>query len=332
MSKKNALIVIGLVLSCVILWWGFGQTEKQDGVGNEAEKENLIKENQEKMSVFYQSPREPISAAGQKGTPECLEFWNSLRGFDLTRKESEFPDIKSMTKSGRCNSVPPELKNLHDHFNKTCEPGANSNQCLVALYYYRAALTDFATRNMKIEQINDPKILVDKMLANREINPLLSVQAAERLSDLEPKLYEAKKAQVLGRLFIATKNSDASSEETWNALDEAIQKAKELGDSDPELIEAELMSELFRPNNIKRAQEKAKELAEDFPDEWRGPYFAAWALFKEGRGQEALDFLAEAQRRQPENARIKEAIEGIKKGDANPFRGDISFSDLSRYL
>jgi len=331
-KKRNVIILVGVLLSAAILWWGLAQTQENGSEEAGAESENHLAENQEKMAVLYQAPRESIAASGQEGTRECIEFWNNLRGFDLTRQQSEFPDIKTITKSDRCSTVPAPLKNLHDHFNKTCGPNANSSQCLVALYHYRAALTDFLTRNLKIEQITDPKVLVDKVLANREINPELSIKAAEKLSELEPNLYDAKKAQVLGRLFMATKNSAGTNEDAWGALDEAIKSAKELGGSDPELLEAELMSELFRPNNLQRAEEKAKDASEDFPGEWRGPYFAAWALFKEGRGQEALDYLAEAQKREPGNSRIKEAIEGIKKGDASPFRGDISFSDLSRYF
>lgn len=320
------------MVSVLVLWWGLAQTPENQMDQNDGNAEVRAQEDKEQVAVLYQAPRDPISGSGQEGTPECIEFWNALRGFDLTRGQTEFPDIKAVTKSGRCNSVPAVLKNLHDHFNKTCGPNENSAQCLVALYYYRAGLTDFLTRNLKIEQINDPKVLIDKMLANREINPELSVRAAEKLSELEPSLYEPRKAQVLGRLYMATKEASGANGDAWGKLDEAIRRAKELGNSDPELLEAELMSELFRSNNMVRAQEKAKEAAEDFPNQWRGPYFAAWALFKDGRGQEALDYLVEAQRRDPGNARVKEALEGIKKGDANPFKGGISFSDLSQYF
>ncbi|NBX77086.1 MAG: hypothetical protein EBQ92_11065 [Proteobacteria bacterium] len=331
MSKKNILIGCGIVVSVLVLWWGLAQAPEVQAPQSEADAEVRAQENREKMAVLYQAPRDAIGGEGKEVTPECLEFWNTLRGFDLTRGQSEFPDIKAATKSERCSSVPPALKNLHDHFNKTCGPKANSAQCLVALYYYRAGLSDFLTRNLKVEQINDPKVLIDKMLANREINPELSVKAAEKLSELEPSLYEARKAQVLGQLFLATKQASGANGDAWGKLDDAIRRAKELGNSDPELLEAELMSELFRSNNTARAQEKAKEAAEDFPNEWRGPYFAAWALFKDGRGQEALDYLVEAQRRDPGNARVRETLEGIKKGDANPFKGGISFSDLSQY-
>lgn len=332
MSKKNILIGLGVFLSVLVLWWGLAQTNENNVDSNDPDADVRVQENKEQMTVFYQAPRDPIASQNQEGTPECVEFWNALRGFDLSRQQSEFPDIKSVTKSERCSSVPPALKNLHDHFNKTCGPNANSSQCLVALYYYRAALTDFLTRNLKVESISDPLVLIDKMLANREVNPALSVKAAERLSEIEPTLYEARKAQVLGRLFMATKESAGANGEAWAALDEAIHKARELGNSDPELLEAELMSELFRSNNTAKAQEKAREASDEFPNEWRGPYFAAWALFKEGRGQEALDFLVEAQRRDPENTRVKEALEGIKKGDTHPFKGGISFSDLSQYF
>ena len=332
MSKKNILIIGGVLVSVLVLWWGLAQTSDAQRNENDGDAEVRAQENREQMAVLYRAPRDAISPEGKDVTQECLEFWNTLRGFDLSRGQTEFPDIKSASKNERCSSVPAALKNLHEHFSKTCGSDANSAQCLVALYYYRAGLSDFLTRNLKVEQINDPKILIDKVLANREINPELSAKAAEKLSELEPSLYEARKAQVLGRLYQATKEAPAGNSDIWGKLDEAIQKAKELGNSDPELLEAELMSELFRSNNTAHAQEKAKEASEDFPNEWRGPYYAAWALFKDGRGQEALDYLVEAQRRDPGNVRVKEALEGIKKGDTKPFKGGISFSDLSQYF
>lgn len=333
MKKKSLIIALVVTTVVLTLWLVVGSSLTNDSsLPESTENENVLRENQEQMAIFYQAPREALEMGKDQGTKECIEFWSSLRGLDLRLEQEGFPDVKQVTKSDLCASVPPALKNLHDHFNKVCGKDAQTAQCLVAVYYYRAALTDLLTKNQPVEKINDPKVLIDKMLANREVNPLLSVKAAERLSELEPGLYEARKAQVLGRLFMASQNKSSLNDQDWKELETSIERAKELGESDPELLEAELLGTLFREEDGKKALERAKEVAEDYPQEWRGPYYAAWALFKEGKGQESLDFLMEAYRRDPDNKRVKQALEGVKKGDANPFQGDISFSDLSQYF
>ncbi|NBV50557.1 hypothetical protein EBR78_04975 [bacterium] len=331
MNSKKAVLILGLVVVVGISWW-FTRLKLDASSQENAGNEEQLQENRERMATWYQAPREPIAGKAAVGTPECIEFWNKVRALDLNRQQEEFPDISGLQSLQPCKEVPAPLKNLNDHYQKVCHAQKDSNQCLVALYYYRAALTDYMTRDVALSSIQDPKVLIDKMLANREVDPALSVKAAERLSELEPQLYEARKAQVLGRLFMATQQKAGSADSLWREVEITIEKAKQLNESDPELLEAQMLAALLKGTDARGAEELAKEIAEDYPQEWRGPYYAAWALFKEGRGQEALDFLSEAQRRDPQNVRIREALEGIKKGDAAPFKGDISFSDLSQYF
>lgn len=330
MEKKRLIVlVVGVVLIGALWMW---TSQLESGVENPVEAEDFLRESKEQVAALYQAPREDILEAIGNLSKECQGFFRSLRSLDLTRHQEEFPDLKPLTNGDPCKEVPPALQKLQEHFEKSCRDTKNANQCLVALYYYRAAVTDYFTQSVALEKISDPKILIDKMLANREINPLVSVKAAERLSELEPTLYEARKASVLGRLFMASQSKQLDSK-NWSELDSAIERAQELGgESDPELLEAELLGRLFRENQEMEAEERAREISEDYPQEWRGPYYAAWALFKRGNKAEALDFLTEAQKRDPQNKRVSEALEGIKKGDAQPFSGSISFSDLSQYF
>jgi len=307
--KKNKYFLAGGLVTLIasLLWLTSFLGDSTEMGSSESLSDDSLRENNQQMAMFYQAPRDALTLKQGLGSKECNEFWGALRSLDLRVQQDEFPDIKQQTQSEKCTEVPVNLKNLHDHFNRMCGKKVDSQQCLVAAYYYRAALTDLMTQGLSISQINDPKILIDKMLANREINPLLSVQAAERLAEIEPRLYEARKAQVLGRLFMASQNKEGNSETDWGALETAIERARELGESDPELLEAELLSNLFKGSNGKGAEEKAREISEDFPREWRGPYYLAWALFQEGRGQEALVALNDALLRDPDNQRIQKA-------------------------
>jgi len=328
---KKTLFGIGTGIAVIAgIWLWTSQLDSQSIEDLEAEE--TLEESKEQIAALYQAPREDIQSAIKGVSQECQDFWRSLRRLDLTRHQEEFPDVQSLQQKDKCRQVPSALQKLHEYFENACSKTKEASPCLVALYYYRAALTDYLTQNVPLEKISDPKVLIDKMLANREINPLVSVKAAERLSEMEPELYEARKAVVLGRLFIASEPKQKGAQ-SWSDLDSAIEKAKELGgDSDPEILEAELLGLLLREGESADAEERAKEITEDYPQEWRGPYYAAWALHQKGKKQEALDLLAEAQKRDPQNKRVLEAMTGIKKGDAKPFSGSISFSDLSQYF
>jgi hypothetical protein len=259
-KKNKTLFAVSLVVLILGLVWLTSVSDSSIENSEDTAADDLLRENRQQMAMFYQTPRQALTMKADLGSEECRQFWSAIRELDLRVQQDEFPDIKQATNSEKCTQVPASLKSLHDHFNKVCGKSTDSQQCLVALYYYRAALTDLMTKDIPLGQINDPKIVIDKMLANREINPVFSIQAAERLAELEPKLYEAKKAQVLGRLYLSSRNKEGSSEADWQALDKAISQAREMSETDPELIEAELLSELFRASDGKLAEEKARAL------------------------------------------------------------------------
>jgi tetratricopeptide (TPR) repeat protein len=220
------------------------------------------------------------------------------------------------------------FSNLQAFYDQHCLAKPQSKECLIALYHYRAALTDFYTQKLAISEISDPQVLFDKMLANRTTAPQKSLEAAQRLTELEPHLYEAYKMEILQSLFIASQNPEKPDLD-WNRLDLVLEKARELKGQDPELVEAVLLSEIFRNSDPRSLQDRARQLSEDYPQEWRGPYYLAWGLFNEGRGQEALDALMEAKRRDPKNQRIDQTLEGLQNGKAKPFESGLSFSDLN---
>ena len=332
MNKKNQIIigVVGVVTVLIGILFTQPAVRESSESGSDTDDKRVAEENRKRVKELYQSPRESLAGNAKELSPDCQEFWSGLRGLDLRTLSKDTKSIRNKTSSEKCSAIPLPLKAVHDYFNSACKEGADPSVCWTAIYHYRAAISDYLTKEVPLSEIKDPRILLDKMLANREINPELSLKAAERLAEVEPNLYEARKAQVLGRLFLATKKPEQS-ESAWNSLEDSIQKARELSKLDPELLEAELYAEIARSSSWEHAIEKSQEVAEEFPQEWRGPYFAAWGLFKEGRGQEALDYLLEAQKRDPQNQRVKLAIEGIKKGDANPFQVNISYNDLSQY-
>jgi len=277
----------------------------------------------EAISFVVQSPRESLKGENSKLSPECQVFFDKLRELDLRDQNG----LKGSL-SNDCRKVPPSFQSLQAFFEKHCLVKPESKECLLALYHYRAALTDFFTRDIPLSQISDKKVLFDKMLANRTLDPKLSLEAAKRLSELEPHLYEAQKTQILQNLFLASQSASESNID-WHQFDSVIERATSLSAEDPELVEAQLLSQMLRSSDPRTLQDRARQLSEDFPQEWRGPYYLAWGLFNEGRGQEALDALMEAKKRDPKNSRIDQALEGLNGGKAKPFEAGLSFSDLN---
>lgn len=320
MKNKN-LFLLGLGVLGGLSY--FAVVSNKDASLPPSSDSDLNKKNQEALSFVVQSPRESLKFDNSKLSPECKKFFNQLRGLDL-RDQNGFKG----SLSDDCRKVPESFQSLQAFYEKHCLVKPESKECLLALYHYRAALTDFYNRDLPISEISDKKILFDKMLANRSLNPKLSLEAAERLSELEPHLYEAQKTQILQNLFLASQSTSESNLD-WSRFDSVMERATSLSPQDPELVEAQLLSEMFRSSDPRNLQDRARQLSEDFPQEWRGPYYLAWGLFNEGRGQEALDALMEAKKRDPKNSRIDQALEGLNGGKAKPFEAGLSFSDLN---
>lgn len=318
--KNKILIFVAVVGLGSSFFFFFFKKSDLSSQGLSAESQAL----QEKaISQLIQSPRDSLSPKSNGLSPECQEFFSKLRSLDL-RNDS----ASSSLPAEKCRKVPEAFSNLQAFYDQHCNSKPRSKECLLALYHYRAALTDFYTQDQSLSQISDPQVLFDKMLANRTTAPKKALEAAQRLSELEPHLYEAYKMEILQSLFIASQDPEKSDLD-WNRLDSVIEKARELKGQDPELIEAVLLSEIFRNTDPRSLQDKARQFSEDSPQEWRGPYYLAWGLFNEGRGQEALDALMEAKRRDPQNPRINQSLEGLQKGKAKPFESGLSFSDLN---
>jgi len=316
--NKKWIVGLGFIFIGA-LFYGFQKGNKGSEISSH--QDDLRLRNKKAVSEVIESPRDPIVPPQANLTPECKTFFGNLRALDLKGEKT----LSAITEH-QCQKVPEALTSLHSFFESQCKGKTESKNCLLAIYHYRAALTDFFTRDLPLSEIRDPRVLFDKMVANRSVAPEISLKAAERLVELKPDLYEAYKVQILQNLFIASQNPQGNSVD-WNKLETVLEKASVLNSQDPELLEAEMMVHLFRSSDPKNLQDRAKQITEDYPQDWRGPYYLAWGLFNEGRGQEAVEYLMEAKRRDQANPKIDKALEGVKNGKAKPFEAGLSFSD-----
>lgn len=298
------------------------------------------------MKKLVTAPRPPIEEKAKPSLSlECRNFWNGLRGLRLVEMLESNPDRKSLPQGTTCEQIPPELKSIHDRYAQACKDFTNADllvaarandprvvECRGALVMYRAKLSDWLTREISIDEIRDLQTLSDKLIARFQDDPEKGAEIAERMLKLNPDLYPAAKASILGKLIGAQKAAGNRPEgKEWAAVEEAIARAQQISKAEPsEMLETEAVITDIRYRDPGKLWGKAKEISEENPQLGIGPFLQGWAKFREGDHKAAKDYLQEALKREPESARYQESLDKLTSGEALPFRVGLSFSDPSQ--
>lgn len=109
----------------------------------------------------------------------CLDSWRDLREWDPS--SDEFPPKDD------CERVPTALSVYRETFLSQCKGESVTPMCLSAHRMYRAQTTFWLTRNLPSNEIYDPEILKDRILAELGTQPDKAVKDAERLVELDPE-------------------------------------------------------------------------------------------------------------------------------------------------
>ncbi len=269
-------------------------------------------------SALITAPRKPLDVKPGPGLPEsCLRFWNELRQLDLAEKNVRLP-----TASG-CAGFPPSLAQWDAAYRANCEP-APTSACEESLYDYRAAVTELLTAGTKVSDISDPKVLTDKMIARLHSGDSAAVaEVAERLLDLQPDTSTAR-AAVISRLRDAEGAAGKPDDPRWKKVDEDFDRA---GNADPKLLlDAKLYAENLRYLDPAKLSETAGEISRRNPTLGVGPYHQAWAEYQSGNRAKALELAEEASRREPADPRFRATLEGLKRGEGDPFTVNFNFN------
>ncbi len=329
--NKGILFLVAIVIA--VLAWSFipkkaasvGAPSPTPIVSKASEAPVEVVQAQQRMMMAPRQPLEPLK--GNEVSPECQTFFDDIRRVDLSQA-GEFPPKGNLFPKGeRCSKPNAALEALDAKYRESCLKVAGNNevtkdqylqmlpQCYLAFFQYRAQLTDFLTKDKKLEEINDPQVLADKLMTKMIENPAQAAEIAERLSLLEPNFYPATKAALMSRFMDANDPKNANDPEKAKKVDELIKRAESQNPKDAsELFEIEIMSQRTRGASAGDIENRAADYSRKYPEKGVGPYYSAWGLLQKGDKAGAIQSLNESIRREPLEARFRETLRKVEAG------------------
>lgn len=267
----------------------------------------------------YQAPREVLIPENPSLSGACRNFWQEIMTLDLSdarifNEPSRLPSTKG------CMAIT-EFQALQKSYEADCLASAgqtmteaNQQKCQFALFYFRANLHDFFTKDLRVDQISDPTVLIDKLFARFLKNPLNAVEVADRLVELQPDYYPAAQAQVLAKLvnhLNAGKKIVADSPEIAE-ISAGLEKLSRMKPNDPQNAEIDILLASLVDENTKQVKRKAAEMMEHDPHSATAAYYLAWSEYKSGDPVKGAEWLKRSAELAPNDPRIKATIERVK--------------------
>ncbi len=302
----------------------------------------------ERVRHIFRDPRAAIAIPAEGDVePACRTLWDEMRATVLEQALAYPPHEHALPVASGCTKFPAELSKFHAKFLEDCgdfltKPKsipqaawmAKAPQCQLALFQYRANVTDWLTRNTPLKDISDTKVLLDKLMARLADNPAAAAEVAERLLQLEPGMYPAAKAAMMSRFMDAQSTAQGKPDDPkWTKSNLAQEVASKIDPSDQaQQTELKLMTTMRQYGDPARLREQGSEMAKAFPNLPTGPYYAAWGEYLAGNKKGAMEWLEEAKRRAPTDQRVNETLGKVVKGETDAFQARLSFSqDPSQY-
>lgn len=317
MKKIVALLVLVAIVFGAYRWWRGRPVPLVDNVGGasstSAGGDDVALPAPRKE--LFTAPRAAIQPAQSVVVSEaCKQLWNGLRALDMSQKDRRLPSPAG------CEKLPGNLGTWHEAYQRACA-NPTSTECEIALYDYRAAITEELTKDTPLNQINDSKVLTDKMLARLrapQMNAAAVADVAERLLETEPNMPQAARAAVSMRIQSAASEAIGKPDDPrWKQVDEALEKASRTQEGNSRtLMEAKLISDHLRYPDPERAGQEAESLSRQHPNLGVGPFHQAWSAFDKGDRKRAEELLIEAARREP---RYGQALNELRSGSEHPF-------------
>jgi hypothetical protein len=347
--KKSSLLAVGAGLILAGLLWKFSLSRAPETPASEtAPPEALARAvpgapppelPSPRLQALRQGPREPLAPkAGEKVSPECVSFWTSLRSLNLDESFRFPPKAMSLPPAGPCGSPPQALAAAQERYARDCagvqqmyRPEMDQAQwmaavspCYMAVSLYRANLTEWLTKDQKLSDITDPKVLSDKLAARLFENPAGAADVAERLLELEPELYPAAKVAAVSRFLEAqTEGGGDTRNPVWNKLEDAIARMKKMNPSDPTATEMEIVAEIMRSQDPAGMRNRIEALREKNPA--LADYFTAWMEYKGNNTEGAVRLLEAMIAKGNQDPRVRQTLARIQKGEKDAFQMQISF-------
>lgn len=264
---------------------------------------------------LFTAPRARIEPGKtMKISEACAKFWDGLRGLDMAQKDRKLPP------STACKDLPPQLSKWQSQYEQACANPA-SQQCEMAIYDYRAALTEEMTKDVPLNTISDPKVLTDKMLARLRADKMDAnavADVADRLFEAQPDMPQAARAAVSMRIQAAAQSAIGKPDDPiWKKVDDALDRSKQSQDPGSRgMLDSKLIADRYRYNDPDKAAQEAENVSRQYPKSAAGPFHEAWAAFDKGDKQAAMEHLRECVRR---DAGCAQTMNEVIAGADHPF-------------
>jgi tetratricopeptide (TPR) repeat protein len=259
-------------------------------------------------------------AKSESFNPDCIAEIQSVAELDLNHVSANL--VFELAKNSKCNNLPAYLTEAQKLFASTCGVETNTNitdACASALFLYRSLITNFATRDTDPKDINDPKILFEKIyakLSQSEIDFESITPLTDRYLELEPDSKEVQRIALLAKLFELESNSNNQKDNALKTELEAIfdKYSDQSTTSDPKVLELGIY---LRTNGFTDAQSLLNESQKiittrpEFSD--LGYYLRSSVLWRDGKKTEALEEVQKALALKPKDPRYLETFNKLKK-------------------
>ncbi len=299
---------------------------------------------------------EKVTSSIPTTSQECLDFWTELQRLDLN-DFSYPPRLKKFPDSKTCTNPPETFVQLQKEYAEQCgafmaqieipptkeEWETQAKNCISALYFFRAGISTWQHRDEKLSEISNLPLLVDKLAlefskmikGNMDTTHLIAI--AERMLEVDPHIYGAAKAVLMGRVIdmATTKNFKREDDAYWAQMETLLQRAQNLNRGDSELAELARMIRT-RAGDPTRTKQEAEQMIAQNSNSSEGYRYLGYAYWKLGDRQASFRALEEAMRLAPNNSTLRETWEAIHKPNADEHSYGINvnlgihFDDLLR--
>lgn len=332
MNQKFLILILILVSACAAIYWGMKWPMRNQIIRAE---ESLMERSDKIKEALIEEPREVVEEAPAQNaiSEECQNLWNRILTEKVDRNAQNFvpPDLSV------CKNVPAEFNAATQEFEEACRAvGLSESQkqnCFSKYLVYRATISDWQTRDQKIEEISDEKLLLDKLLSSFSSKDMKrALELAERLHEKLPDFYEPMKAILAAKMMIfassETAKDEAAMDETIQSLERTLQRAEEFQQNDVELVDMRAFVDTRGFKDLDKLQNFVEDLrARGAPSELVAYYDAAraWRMNEKDRAKEIVD---QALQVTPQNARLAQLKEDMatKKPGEPVFSFSINFN------
>lgn len=264
----------------------------------------------------------------------CIDFWNEVQAIDMDLFDFP-PKLDRLPRPGGCEKIPLELSVFQQLYLSDCatllEPfsqpvdekewRARASACSSRLFFLRAGISAWRTRERKLSEITDLRLLADRLAAAfgglpNPMDPVAIVATGKRILEVDPRIAGAAKAVLMGQLMVGTRapGGHRGDEEYWAQMDEYLEIAR--GTRDPELGELELLRRThgFDPA---RSRAEGERMVAAAPGDPRGHALQGYGHWKLGNRAEGIVALSRALALAPQDEVLRQTWVRVHAPDAD---------------